>query len=139
VRKGGPSKGDAEASSQSQSQYSQRERKYHVPIPDFQAMHAAQEAKLALLKENIHPTVPQPIQLVTDLRVKERQKFDEMIKEKEREQEWLNEERRREREEQEERELRELRKKAIPKAHSVPEWYKEAPRKKDSKFDSLGR
>ncbi|KAF8971887.1 hypothetical protein BDZ97DRAFT_1753121 [Flammula alnicola] len=134
----GHGKERAESQSQSQAQ-SQREKKYHVPIPDFKAMHAAQEAKLALLKENIHPTVPLPIKWETDQRVKERQKFDEMVREKEREQARLMEERRVEREEQEERELRELRKKAIPKAHEVPEWYKEAPRKKDKQLDSLGR
>ena len=35
----------------------------------------------------------------------------------------------REKELQEDRELRELRKKAVPKAHDVPEWYKDAPKK----------
>ncbi|PPQ77550.1 hypothetical protein CVT25_011410 [Psilocybe cyanescens] len=137
------------SSSQSQSQSSSRshsrsqrersERKQHAPIPDFKALHAAQEAKLALRKENIHPTVPLPIKWETDHRAKERQKFDEMVREKEREQERLVEERRREREEQEERELRELRKKAVPKAHEVPEWYKEAPKKKDKTIGPIGR
>ncbi|KJA28329.1 hypothetical protein HYPSUDRAFT_61960 [Hypholoma sublateritium FD-334 SS-4] len=123
---------------ETQSQ-SQREKKYHLSVPDFKAMHAAQEAKLALLKENIHPTLPQPIKLETDQRVIERQKFDDMVKEKHREQERRMEEKRKEREEQEERELRELRKKTIPRAHIVPEWYKEAPKKKDKHGDSLGR
>ena len=126
------------AETQSESQ-SQKEKKYHVPIPDFKVMHAAQEAKLALLKENIHPTLPQPIKLETDRRVIERQKFDDMVKEKQREQGRIMEEKRKEREEQEERELRELRKKTIPRAHIVTEWYKEAPKKKDKQGDSLGR
>lgn len=99
-------------------------------IPDFKAMHAAQEAELALRKENIQPVVPLPIRWETDQRLKERQKFDERMREKEREQERLMELRRKEREEEEEREVRELRKKAVPKAHEVPEWYKEAPKKK---------
>ena len=93
-------------------------------------MHAAQEAELALRKENIKPVVPLPVHWETDYRLKERQKFDERVREKEREQERLMEMRRREREEEEEREVRELRKKAVPKAHEVPEWYKEAPKKK---------
>jgi len=66
----------------------------------------------------------------TDERVKDRQRFDEMMREKQREQERLMELRRKEQLEQEEREIRELRKKAIPKAHEVPEWYREAPKKK---------
>ena len=93
-------------------------------------MHAAQEAELALRKENIQPVVPLPIHWETDYRQKERQKFDEKMREKGREQERLMSLRRKEREEQEEREVRELRKKAVTKAHEVPEWYKEAPKKK---------
>ncbi|KAF9476922.1 hypothetical protein BDN70DRAFT_137342 [Pholiota conissans] len=114
-------------------------RAHLVPIPDFRAMHAAQEAKLAQLKENVRPTVPHAPRLVTDLRVKERQRFDEMVREREAEQERVKEEQRMLREEEEERELKELRKRAVPRAHEVPEWYKEAPRKKGSKFDSVGR
>ena len=101
-----------------------------MTIPDFKAMHAAQEAELALRKENIHPVVPLSIHWETDYRLKERQKFDEKMREKGREQERRLTLRRKEREEQEEREVRELRKKAVPKAHEVPEWYKEAPKKK---------
>jgi hypothetical protein len=116
-----------------QDRNERRSEKRHHPsttIPDFKAMHAAQEAELALRKENIRPVVPLPIHWETDHRLKERQKFDERMREKEREQERLMELRRKEREEQEEREVRELRKKAVPKAHEVPEWYKEAPKKK---------
>ena len=96
---------------------SQSEKRLHPSktVPDFKAIHAAQEAELALRKENIQPVVPMPIQWETDHRLKERQKFDERIREKEREQERLMELKKREREEQEEREVRELRKKAIPK------------------------
>ncbi|KDR85917.1 hypothetical protein GALMADRAFT_132545 [Galerina marginata CBS 339.88] len=126
--------GKEPTNSQSRSR-SQREAK---PIPDFKALHAAQEAELAHRKENVHPTVPLSIKWETDHRLKERQKFDEKVREKEREQERLMEERRREREEQEAKELRELRKKAIPKAHEVPEWYKEAPKKKDKTIGGIG-
>ncbi|KAF8167217.1 hypothetical protein B0H34DRAFT_680868 [Crassisporium funariophilum] len=124
---------------ESQGEKEQPHARHHIVIPDFKALHAAQEAKLALRKENITPVVSLPIRWETDLRVKERQKFDERMREKEREQERLMEVKRSEREEQEERELRELRKKAIPKAHEVPEWYKEAPKKKDKAMDSIGR
>ena len=108
-----------------------KQHRQGVSIPDFKAIHAAQEAEFALRKENICPTVPLPMRFETDLRVKERQKFDERMREKEREREMEREQRRREREEQEEREVRELRKRAVPKAHEVPEWYKEAPRRRE--------
>ncbi|TFK42203.1 hypothetical protein BDQ12DRAFT_732909 [Crucibulum laeve] len=104
---------------------------YKASIPNFKSMHAAQEAALAhRKKENIHPVIPLPIEFATDLRMKERQKFDERVKAREREMEKAAEERRREREEEEEREVRELRKRAVPRANEVPEWYKEAPKKK---------
>lgn len=51
------------------------------------------------------------------------------MKERERELEREREERRQQREEEEERETKELRRKAIPKAHEVPEWYRDAPRR----------
>lgn len=138
ARRGGGEHGKESAESDSHSQ-SQRDKKYLSTIPDFKALHAAHNAELALRKENIRPTIPLPIRWETDERVKERQKFDEMMKEKEREQERLMEVRRREQEEQEEREVRELRKKAIPKAHEVPEWYKEAPKRKDKTTSSIRR
>lgn len=105
-------------------------RKQTHPVPDFKALHALHEAELALRKENIAPTIPIPIEFKTVERVREREKFDEHIREKERELARVMEQRRREKEEEEEREVRELRKRAIPKAHEVPEWYKEAPKKK---------
>jgi len=140
TRRGGGELGkeSAESNSNSQSQ-SQRDKKYLSSIPDFKALHAAHNAELALRKENIRPTIPLPIRWETDERVKERQKFDEMMREKEREQERLMEVRRREQEEQEEKEVRELRKKAVPKAHEVPEWYKEAPKRKDKPASSIRR
>ncbi|KAG5644974.1 hypothetical protein DXG03_007346 [Asterophora parasitica] len=107
---------------------SKARKTYHVP--DFKTLHAQHDAEVAQRKENIVPVVPLPLELNTDGRAREREKFDEQVREKERELERAMEERRREREENEEREIRELRKKAIPKAHEVPEWYKEAPKKK---------
>ncbi|KAF8902191.1 hypothetical protein CPB84DRAFT_1776097 [Gymnopilus junonius] len=132
TRKGNP--GNESTSSYSRSR-SQREKR---PIPDFKAIHAAQEAELVLRKENIRPIVPLPIKWETEERLRERHKFDDMVREKERENTRLMEEKRKEQAEQEERELRELRKKAIPKANEVPEWYKEAPKKKDKKITGIG-
>ncbi|KAK0495147.1 hypothetical protein EDD18DRAFT_1354336 [Armillaria luteobubalina] len=99
------------------------------PIPDFKALHAAEEARLAARKEHIIPVKPIAKEFSTDERIKERRIFDERIKEKEAEMERAFEERRKQREQEEEREVRELRRKAVPKAHEVPEWYKDAPRR----------
>ncbi|KAG6813709.1 hypothetical protein H0H92_008116 [Tricholoma furcatifolium] len=108
----------------------------HRQVPDFKALHAAQEAKLAQLKENIVPVVPLPLHLNTDERVRERGKFEDHLREKERELERVMEQKRREREEIEEREIREMRKKAVPKANEVPEWYKDVPKRKMKDHDS---
>ncbi|KAJ7856492.1 hypothetical protein B0H14DRAFT_3448420 [Mycena olivaceomarginata] len=83
-------------------------------IPDFKAMHASQAAQNALRRSQFAPTVPVPIAFSTDARAKERERFDE-----------------KEREKEEAREIRELRRRAIPTAHEVPEWYKEAPRRQN--------
>lgn len=99
------------------------------PIPNFKAMHTQHNAALVHRKENTHPVLPQPFQWATEQRLKERKQFDEMVREKEREREELEEQKRREREEEEEREVRELRKRAVPKANAVPEWYRDAPKK----------
>ncbi|KAJ7779462.1 hypothetical protein DFH07DRAFT_876122 [Mycena maculata] len=98
-------------------------------IPDFKVMHAVWDAQSALRRSQLAPTVPVPIAFSTDARAKERERFDEKVREKERERAATREVQRREREVEEARQVRELRKRAIPKAHEVPEWYKEAPRK----------
>jgi len=107
-------------------------RKVHTRyvVPDFKAIHAGQEAKLAARREKNAPLVPIPLQLNTEERARSRQKFDEMMKEKEKEVERALEERRRQREAEEEQEIREIRRKAVPKAHEIPEWYTNAPRRK---------
>ncbi|KAF8661435.1 hypothetical protein AX16_001353 [Volvariella volvacea WC 439] len=96
-------------------------------VPDFKAIHAMNEQRLAnqRRKLGVAPVVPEPFDFKTEIRAKERGKFDGMIKEKEKEMERIEEEKRRLREEEEKREIKELRKKAVPKAHEVPEWYKE--------------
>ncbi|KAG5649946.1 hypothetical protein H0H81_001365 [Sphagnurus paluster] len=114
---------------------SQKPRKQ---VPDFKTLHAQHEAEVALRKENITPVVPLPLTLNTEERARERERFDELVREKERELERAKEQRRKELEEAEEREIRELRKRAVPKAHEVPEWYKEAPKKKKRELDASG-
>lgn len=52
-----------------------------------------------------------------------------MVRRKEDEMERVKEERRRALEEEEMRLVKELRKKAIPKANEVPEWYADAPKR----------
>lgn len=56
------------------------------------------------------------------------------MKEKVKEKDELEERKRKEREEEEEKEVRKLRKRAIPKANPVPEWYKDAPKKKTERI-----
>ncbi|KAI0931638.1 hypothetical protein AcW2_000482 [Taiwanofungus camphoratus] len=100
-----------------------------LPIPDFKAMHAAQESKLAARKEQIMPIVPMEVELYTDVRAREREKYDEARKEREREIELQMEERRRLRALEEEKEIKELRKRAVPKANEIPDWYANAPKR----------
>jgi hypothetical protein len=110
-----------------------------LPVPDFRAMHAAQEAEIAVRKGQLMPVVPLPIELNTEGRAKERRKFDEIVREKERGLHMAMKQRRLEREEEEHREIRALRKKAVPRAHEVPQWYKDAPKRKDKDCDSIRR
>jgi hypothetical protein len=106
-------------------------RRGRLPVPDFKALHTAEEAKVAVRKERYAPVFPMPLHLSTDDRARERQKFDGMIKEKEREVERALEERKRDREAEEEKEVREIRRRAVPKAHEIPEWYTKAPKRKE--------
>jgi hypothetical protein len=102
----------------------------HLPIPDFKALHAAQEAASMLRKEQITPVLPVPIELRTNFRAIARQEFDEMIKEKSKEIERALERRKKELEAEEEKEVMEIRRRAVPKANEVPEWYRTAPKRK---------
>ncbi|CDO73411.1 hypothetical protein BN946_scf185013.g45 [Trametes cinnabarina] len=99
------------------------------PIPDFKALHAMQESLLAQRKAEIVPVVPQPIPFQTEVRAHEREKFEEARRAREAELERQREERRRQQELEEEREIKELRRRAVPKANEVPEWYAFAPKK----------
>ena len=103
-------------------------------IPDFKALHAAQESLLASRRAEVQPTVPVSFGLATETRAAEREKFEDARRAREREAERAAEEARRQRELEEEAEIRELRRRAVPKANEVPEWYAFAPKK--AKADS---
>ncbi|KAF9022421.1 hypothetical protein BDZ89DRAFT_1070700 [Hymenopellis radicata] len=75
------------------------------------------------------PTIPHSPQFTTKKRLVSRHAFDEQLREKEREKELERDEERKRREVEEERELKERRKALVIKAHEVPEWYKDVPRK----------
>ncbi|KAF6761327.1 hypothetical protein DFP72DRAFT_1062329 [Ephemerocybe angulata] len=105
------------------------------PMPDFKALHASHEADLTRRKEKLlrqskaNAVIPVSPRFETKNRLKERHKFDDMVKEKELRLQEEREAQRRVQAEEEERLVRELRRKAIPKAHEVPEWYKDAPKR----------
>ncbi|TBU46135.1 hypothetical protein BD309DRAFT_654105 [Dichomitus squalens] len=100
-----------------------------APIPDFKSLHAMRESVLAQRRAEVHPTVPVGFAFATDTRAAEREKFEEARRARERELERQAEERRRQRELEEEAEIRELRRRAVPRANEVPEWYAFAPKK----------
>ncbi|KAK7036285.1 hypothetical protein R3P38DRAFT_619743 [Favolaschia claudopus] len=112
-----------------ESTESQQPRPKPYKIPDFKSMHASLAAQGALRRSQMAPTVPVPLAFSTDIRARERELFDEKVREKERELEAARELQRREREEEQAKEIREMRRRAVPKAHEVPDWYKEAPKK----------
>nr|VWO96670.1 Cross-pathway control protein A [Ganoderma boninense] len=101
----------------------------HHPIPDFKALHAAHESTMAQRRAEVHRTVPVGFDFATDARAQDRNRFEEGRRVRERELEQQAEERRRQRELEEEAEVRELRRRAVPKANEVPEWYALAPKR----------
>ncbi|KAG2141071.1 hypothetical protein DEU56DRAFT_282459 [Suillus clintonianus] len=118
------------ASSANEQGYMERGYRQRHPVPDFKVLHEAHQASLACRKEHKVPIVPAPpMVLSTEIRAREREKFDQMVRIKEEEIQRAKEERRRQRDAEEEREIRELRKRAIPKANEIPEWYADMPKK----------
>lgn len=114
----------------SEQGYMEKGHRQRHPVPDFKVLHEAHQASLAWRKEHIVPIVPAaPIALSTEIRAREREKFDRMVRIKEEDIQRAKEERRRQRDAEEEREIKELRKRAIPKANEIPEWYAEMPKK----------
>ncbi|KAF7793566.1 hypothetical protein EIP86_004680 [Pleurotus ostreatoroseus] len=102
---------------------------HHLPIPDFKTLHEQQAREAAARRAPAVPVQPQGFKFSTDTRMAERARWDEARREREREAERVAEEERRRREEEEEREVKEMRRKAVPKAHEVPEWYAFAPKR----------
>ena len=103
---------------------------YRDGIPDFRALHERHlKASVAFRKEHIVPTVPVTPDLNTKYRAKEREKFDEFMRGREEAMGRVREEKRRQQEAEDEKEIREIRKRAIPKAHDVPDWYASAPKR----------
>ncbi|OJA08879.1 hypothetical protein AZE42_01730 [Rhizopogon vesiculosus] len=98
-------------------------------IPDFKALHEAHQASIACRKHAVPIAPAPPIVLNTEIRARERERFDEMVRMKEEELEREKEERRKQQEAEEEMEIREFRRRAIPKANEIPEWYAEMPKK----------
>ncbi|KAF6753316.1 hypothetical protein DFP72DRAFT_1069690 [Ephemerocybe angulata] len=124
----------APASSSTMKQSHSNSNSSH-PVPDFKALHASHEADLTRRKEKLlrqskaNAVIPVSPRFETKNRLKERHKFDDMVKEKELRLQEEREAQRRVQAEEEERLVRELRRKAVPKAHEVPEWYKDAPKR----------
>ncbi|KAJ3994456.1 hypothetical protein F5050DRAFT_1809569 [Lentinula boryana] len=112
-----------------------KKQKLHTAytVPNFEASRSAQDVLLTSLKDHIRPVFPLPVEMHTDARARERSKFDELVREKELQASRAMEEKKRQQAEEEKREIKEQRKKAIPKAHPVPEWYKDAPRRKEQR------
>jgi hypothetical protein len=74
--------------------------------------------------------VPEEFRFTTEQRAKEREKFDEAVRVKQEGKEKVLEEGRAAKAVEEEREMREMRKRAVPKANTVPEWYATMPKRK---------
>lgn len=92
-------------------------------------MHTTLEKELTERREQIVPVMSLPLELHTDVRAQEREQFEEGLRARHKEAERLAEEIRKEKEMEEEREIRELRRRAVPKANEIPEWYQHAPKR----------
>ncbi|KAL5519583.1 hypothetical protein ACEPAH_1266 [Sanghuangporus vaninii] len=80
-------------------------------------------------REQITPTIPVSPHFMVDTRLAQRHKFDDAQRAKEKEAERIREEQRRAKEAEEEREWREARKRTIPRANQIPEWYTQVPKR----------
>lgn len=74
--------------------------------------------------------VPEGFTFSTEQRAKDRGKFDEAVRVKQKEKERELEEERAAMAVEEERGIKEMRRRAVPKANSVPEWYTTMPKRK---------
>ncbi|KAF9654415.1 hypothetical protein BDM02DRAFT_158937 [Thelephora ganbajun] len=74
--------------------------------------------------------IPEGFRFSTEQRAKDREKFDEAVRVKQKEKERQLEEDHTAKAVEEERGVQEMRKRAVPKANSVPEWYATMPKRK---------
>lgn len=74
--------------------------------------------------------VPEEFKFSTEQRAKEREVFDKSVRVKQEEKERRLEEERAARAVEEECEMKEMRRRAVPKANCVPEWYAAMPKRK---------
>ena len=74
--------------------------------------------------------IPEAFRFSTEQRARDREKFDEAVRAKQREKERQLEEDRAAKAVEEERGIKEMRKRAVPKANSIPEWYATMPKRK---------
>jgi len=74
--------------------------------------------------------VPEAFRFSTEQRAKEREKFDEGVRVKQKEKERQLEEDRAAKVVEEGREMKEMRRRAVPKANTIPEWYATMPKRK---------
>jgi hypothetical protein len=97
-------------------------------VPDFASLHAAHDAAVTAARSAaVKPVVPVPFNLRLGERAKERDAFERARQERETR---LAEDQRREQEAAEEEWHREARRRAVPRAHAVPDWYKDLPKRK---------
>ena len=103
------------------------------PIPDFKSVHAAQSTLIsdmaARRRGMIKPTVPVTPHFSTDQRLAEREKFEQARRAREEELERQLAAEQRLREEEEERAYQEARKRTVPRANPIPDWYSNVPKK----------
>ena len=74
--------------------------------------------------------IPEGFKFSTEQRARDRGKFDEAVRVKQKQKERQVEEERAARAVEEERGIKEMRKRAVPKANIVPEWYETMPKRK---------
>lgn len=74
--------------------------------------------------------IPEAFRFSTEQRARERERFDEAVRVKQKEKEQRLEEDRAAKAVEEERGIREMRKRAVPKANTVPGWYATMPKRK---------
>jgi hypothetical protein len=86
-------------------------------------------ASMSRSKRRAALIVPEAFSFSTEQRAKDRERFDEAVRVKQKEKERRVEEERAARAVEEERGIKEMRKRAVPKANTVPEWYATMPKR----------